>query len=154
MGGTLLSGFYLNELLLRLLPRHDPHRELFDQYADALGGLIQEASPALRVFEKRLLAALGYGLNLEREAPAGGPIETDAVYRYEAEQGPVRVGDADRAGICVRGATLLALAKEEFLTPGQLREARILLRDVLDRHLGERPLKTRTVMRALGKVRG
>lgn len=151
-GRALLSGFYMNELLLRLLPRQDPQPGLFSQYADALDQLTQATSPALRLFEKHLLAALGYGLNLERDAVTGQLLETDAMYRYELEQGPVRVGNAAGSGIHVGGGTLLALAKEDLGQPEQLREARRLLRAALDQLLGERPLKTREVMRGLGKA--
>ena len=56
-----MCGFYLNELVLRLLPRDDPHEALFDAYGEALSGLSLPADPSvvLRGFEKRLLAELG-----------------------------------------------------------------------------------------------
>src|SRR5262245_61505129 len=75
-GRGLMCGFYLNELLLRLLPRDDPHEVLFDVYGDALAGLSGGAAQAavLRSFEKRLLAELGYAPLLEREAASGEPI--------------------------------------------------------------------------------
>src|SRR5919108_1527367 len=61
-GQGLMCGFYLNELLLRLLPRDDPHELLFDHYQDALTrlSLAGDASSVLRAFEKRLLVELGY----------------------------------------------------------------------------------------------
>ncbi len=150
-GRALLSGFYMNELLLRLLPRQDPHSELFNQYADALGRLMQNTSLALRLFEKHLLTGLGYGLNLERDAISGQWVQADAVYHYEPEQGLVRVAANAGSGVQVNGSTLLALAAERLEQAEALREARRLLRAVLDQLLGERPLKTREVMRAFGK---
>ncbi|HVC37524.1 MAG TPA: DNA repair protein RecO [Gammaproteobacteria bacterium] len=151
-GHALMSGFYMNELLLRLLPRQDPQLELFGQYGNALGQLTQATAPALRMFEKHLLAALGYGLNLERDAVTGQPLETDAIYRYEPEQGLVRVRDTAGTGTNIRGGTLLALASGDLQQPEQLRDARRLLQTVLDQLLGERPLKTREVMRAFLKA--
>jgi DNA repair protein RecO (recombination protein O) len=82
-----MSGFYLNELLLKLTERCDPHPEVFAAYAacieGARGGEAEEAS--LRRFEKRLLDNLGYGLDLSRTATA--PDEADAYYRFAAERG-------------------------------------------------------------------
>src|SRR5258708_34451739 len=75
-GRGLMCGFYLNELILRLLPREDPHEALFDAYSEALARLSAAQSfPAVfRGFEKRRLARLGYALLLAREALGGGPI--------------------------------------------------------------------------------
>ncbi|MGH8308055.1 MAG: DNA repair protein RecO [Gammaproteobacteria bacterium] len=151
-GRALLSGFYMNELLLRLLPRQDPHPVLFNQYSDVLGRLMQDTSSALRLFEKHLLTALGYGLNLERDAITGQLVQADAVYRYEPERGLVRVVDNTGSGVHVSGSTMLALAGERLEQAEALREARRLLRAVLDQLLGERPLKTRKVMRAFVKI--
>ncbi|MGH8397571.1 MAG: DNA repair protein RecO [Gammaproteobacteria bacterium] len=151
-GRSLLSGFYMNELLLRLLPRQDPHPVLFDQYADVLGRLMQDINPSLRLFEKHLLTALGYGLNLDRDAISGELVQADAVYRYEFELGLVRVMNNAGPGIHVSGRTLLALARERLEQAEALRESRRLLRAVLDQLLGERPLKTRKVMHAFGKI--
>ena len=78
-----MCGFYLNELLLRLLPREDPHEALFDDYGEALGQLSRGNPQAsvLRSFEKRLLAELGYAPLLEREAASGEPIEPSRALR-------------------------------------------------------------------------
>src|ERR1700689_1818091 len=72
----LMSAFYLNELLLKLLTRHDPYPELFDQYEATLAQLRQQpgAEAALRQFEARLLEFIGYGLNLAAEAAPGCPV--------------------------------------------------------------------------------
>ncbi len=80
-GDRLMSGFYANELLLKLLPRNDPHPVLFDAYATLLGRLVdmqQDPARALRVFEKRLLEELGWGLNLEHESGSGAPLDPGA----------------------------------------------------------------------------
>lgn len=151
-GPALLSAYYMNELLLRLLPRHDAQPGLFRQYADALERLRRTAAPALRVFEKQLLSALGYGLMLERDVASDEPLQPDAVYSYELERGPVRVVSAGSAGLQIPGAALAALAREDLDQPEQLQQTRELLQVALERLLGTRPLRTRTVARAL--VRG
>jgi len=147
-GPGLMSGFYMNELLLRLLPRRDPQPELYRQYSKALARLMHATAPALRVFEKQLLSALGYGLNLEREAVSGQPLRVDAIYRYELEHGPVPAAETTGNGLYISGAALVALALEDLSQTEQLHEARKLLRGALERLLGERPLRTRAVMRA------
>src|SRR5256714_7782013 len=84
-GQGLMCGFYLNELVLRLLPRDDPYEALFDVYGEALAGLSQPSSAAvLRRFEKRLLVELGYAPLLERDA-ASRPIDPAGLYVYEPE---------------------------------------------------------------------
>src|SRR5271165_2164127 len=85
----LMSGFYLNELLLKLTERRDPHPEIFFSYAACVqalcGGELEAAT--LRRFEKRLLNDLGYGLELARTAD-GLPVESDRYYRYASQSGP------------------------------------------------------------------
>ena len=80
------SAFYLNELLIRLTTRHDPLPELFDRYHEALERLRAGTplEPVLRIFEKRLLQALGYGLDLTTEAHSGRRIEADGYYHFRA----------------------------------------------------------------------
>ena len=147
-GAALLAGFYLNELLLRMLARHDPHDALFVFYQSTLSHLAEDGDleTALRHFECRLLAELGYGLRLDRVVDDGAPVTADAVYVYERERGPCY--PSGRAlGPRVSGATLLALAHDQPLADEQRREARALLRHVLEPHLGDRPLKSRELYR-------
>src|SRR5207237_114670 len=91
-GRALMCGFYLNELILRLLPREDPHEALFDAYGEALARLSGgEPFPAvLRSFEKRLLAELGYAPLFDREAQGGAPIEPTGSYVDEPARRPGR----------------------------------------------------------------
>ena len=72
----MICGFYLNELLLKLLPREDAHEELFEAYATALAQLpsAQDHAAVLRRFERVLLRELGYGLVFDREVTSGRPI--------------------------------------------------------------------------------
>ncbi|HEY7640977.1 MAG TPA: DNA repair protein RecO [Steroidobacteraceae bacterium] len=151
----LVSGFYLNELLLKLFARHDSHPEVFSLYDATLYALKTDTDGvrALRLFEKRLLDALGYGLALERDVELGRPLDPAYAYRYRLEQGALRIdGVAEGAGI-FSGATLLAVAREDFTDPAVCTEARALLRAALDRCLEGKELRTREVARALKKRR-
>lgn len=157
-GYALASAFYMNELLMRLLHRHDPHAELFFRYRDALWQLAQldttagvEPGPdlqrVLRQYEKHLLQALGFGLTLDREAHGGAPIRAEMQYHYHHDAGPL---PADRGGagqaVTVSGRTLLALANDELSDPGVLLEAKRLLRRLLEGHLGAKPLGSRALI--------
>ncbi len=146
---ALLSGFYLNELLMRLLHRHDPHIELYNSYRRALaelaGGEGQERT--LRLFERDLLQELGYGLQLSHSTE-GIALDAAQRYCYNFEHGPSPVGDEECGGIMLHGATLLALAEEWPAGSEWLNEAKKLMRAVLQRYLGERPLATRELYRA------
>lgn len=148
-GRALLSGLYLNELLLRLTHRNDPHPSLFDAYASAIEALHAGGDDelALRRFEKHTLDAIGYGMLLDREADTAQPVVAEARYAYRPDHGPTR--DAARHGesVEVSGATLLALAAEADLDAAAQREAKHLMRFVIRAHLGDRPLATRALFR-------
>lgn len=148
----LVHGFYLNELLLKLFARHDSHPDVFALYAHTMDDLKHEdAIRPLRLFEKRLLEALGYGLALERDANDGREIDPDASYHYRMEQGPVRVEGVAESPVIYSGATLLSLGREELSDPVVCADVRRLLRAALDRCLDGRELRTRQVMLALRK---
>jgi DNA repair protein RecO (recombination protein O) len=149
----LVSGCYLNELLLTLFARHDTHADVFDLYSAALSSLktAADALPVLRVFEKRLLEALGYGLSLHRDAITGQPIDSSRTYHYRLEQGPVAAMDVAEGPLVFSGATLQALAREELHDAMACQDARRLLRAALDRVLDGKELKSRQVMLALRK---
>jgi DNA repair protein RecO (recombination protein O) len=148
-GEAVISAFYLNELLMRLLHRHEPHRSLFDAYETALGGLGRETAreSTLRIFEKRLLQALGYGLILDRETVNGEPLQAGREYFYLPERGPSPDPDPGAGSLRVSGATLAALHREDLSDPARLAEAKRLLRMILEGHLGSRPLASRDLYR-------
>ncbi|OGI57948.1 MAG: DNA repair protein RecO [Candidatus Muproteobacteria bacterium RBG_19FT_COMBO_61_10] len=148
-GEALFCGLYLNELLLRLLHRHDPHERLFESYSEALGRLGEgrDREAALRVFEKRLLEDIGFGLVLDHDVQDGVPLQPGQFYRYLPERGPVPAHAADGEGIAVQGASLLALAREQLVDGAVLHEVKHLMRALLARHLGERPLTSRGLFR-------
>ncbi|MCW8890325.1 MAG: DNA repair protein RecO [Sedimenticola sp.] len=146
-GTPLYCGFYLNELLMRLLQRNDPHEHLFHLYAAQLHHLsakgVDEAE--LRYFELDLLNELGYGVDLETDTEAQCPIDVDGTYRFIPERGLVATdGDGEYA---ISGQTLLSLASRRLILPVQLREARFLLRTLLGFYLGDKPLKSRELFR-------
>lgn len=151
----LVSGFYLNELLLKLFTRHDPQPDAFDLYAHTVESLKggSSATAHLRLFEKRLLELLGYGLALDQESGTGAPIEPQAMYHYRLEQGVVRALDVAEGAMIFPGSTLRALAQEHFDDPAVCADARRLFRAALDRILDGQALKTREVMLALRRGR-
>lgn len=148
-GRSLFSGFYLNELMLKLLPRNDAHPELFDDYRGAVDALCEDGSldRVLRTFEKRLLDALGYGPTLDRTVDTGAPVSPGKRYRYVPERGPVEgEGRADGDGPLVSGRTLLALAGGHLGAESDDREraeARRLMRAILAPYLGPGALGSR-----------
>jgi DNA repair protein RecO (recombination protein O) len=148
-GNALYSAFYLNELLVRLLARQDPHPRLYALYADSLRALSGEAEvePVLRRFEKRLLEEIGYGLLLDHEVQHGAAVEPQRWYDYHLESGPVTVDRADAPGFVFSGASLLALAREQLTDPAALRDAKRLMRAALNLYLGDRPLHSRELFK-------
>lgn len=155
-GIALMCGFYLNELLLRLVPREDPHELLFDAYEAGLVRLGEGEPPAavLRTFERRLLAELGYAPLLEREADSGLPVDPRRSYRYEPELGPVpfngSAGRSQPAGVCVvSGQTLLDVARDDYGRSQTREEARALMRTLIAERLPGQMLHTRNVLREL-----
>jgi DNA repair protein RecO (recombination protein O) len=145
----LLAAFYLNELLLKLTTRHDPLPALFDHYHGTLERLRTGAAlePVLRVFEKRLLELLGYGLDLATEADSGRPIRPQQFYHFRPSAGLVAAGGAHSGAL--RGDSLLALAAEQPAGERALEDARHLLKAALAACLEGRPLATRAVAKAM-----
>jgi DNA repair protein RecO (recombination protein O) len=146
-GKRLLLGYYLNELLLRLMPREDAHPALFDAYATALTGLAspEAEAAALRQFELALLRELGYGLLLERTADTGQAVRADAWYRYEIERGPVEVPASERLDGALCGRTLLAMAADDYTDERTAAESKLLMRQLMNHYLSGQSLQSRRV---------
>lgn len=143
-GAALAAGFYLNELLLRGCARLDGHPPVYAAYGRALAALRGPAiEPALRRFERDLLAGLGYGLLLTHDA-RGGAIMPDGRYHYRPEHGAVPAADGD-----LSGAALLALQHDTLDDPAHWPALKRLLRSQLRWHFGDRPLKSRALYHAL-----
>jgi DNA repair protein RecO (recombination protein O) len=147
----LMSAFYLNELLLKLLTRHDPHPELFDRYETALAQLARQpgADASLRQFEARLLEFIGYGLNLAAEADTGYPVRGDAYYHFQPGVHGVVIAEPGSSGAIGGGVLQRLAAGTGFQSDAELRQARSLMRAALDHCLEGRELSTRTVARSL-----
>ncbi len=157
-GAALLCGFYLNELLLKLLPREDPHPALWRAYASALHSLTTKPQAAaqsatLRQFEVRLLAEAGYALPLTRDADTGAPIDADQRYDYVFDRGPrLHAAEPRPQGPVVRGATLIALATDRYPDADVASEAKRLMRGILDHYLEERRIFSRRVVQDLAAL--
>lgn len=149
-GIGLMCGFYLNELLLKLLPREDPHENLFDAYAAALESLSigKSQAPVLRSFERRLLVELGYAPVLDRDAASGAAIDAGKTYAYEAERGPVETRRNSGDSV-VSGSTLLDMAADNYQSARTRDEARRLMRVLIAERLSGQALHTRAVLSEL-----
>ncbi|MEA5446149.1 DNA repair protein RecO [Gammaproteobacteria bacterium AB-CW1] len=147
-GDALMSGFYLNELVLRLLGRHDPNEAIFDLYAETLAALpAGPTAPVLRRFEKLLLDGLGYALPVHETGMDGQTLDPDSRYRFDPESGAWPLAGSEGRGYS--GRTLLALARANYDEPSVQPEMRRLLAEALQPHLGGKPLQTARVMRDL-----
>jgi len=153
-GTALLCGFYLNELLLNLMARDDPHQSLFDYYQQTLQRLAQEQDHAftLRSFEKHMLQELGYALSLETEAGSGKPIVPEKTYRYILERGAIAETADSAQGLPVAGKTLLDMATDDYRDLNSARQSKQLMRMLLDHYLAGKTLHTRELMRDLQRL--
>lgn len=140
-GERVFYGWYLNELLLKLTQRHEAHVDLFDRYALTLEMIVgSRAEVALRLFEKHLLAELGYGLHLSDDLVA------DQHYRCDAALEPVPAAPSTST---FPGASLIDLANETLDSPQSLKDAQRLLRAALRHQLGDKVLETPAMLREL-----
>jgi DNA repair protein RecO (recombination protein O) len=152
-GQGLMCGFYVNELVMRLLPRDDPHEALFDTYMQCLEQLSADHPYAvvLRAFEKRLLAELGYAPLLDKDA-ASRPIDPEGLYVYEPERGPLPASGPGSGALTIRGKTLLDVAADDYSSAQTRDEARSLMRVLIAERLHGQVLHTRTVLKELNDL--
>lgn len=145
-GRALICGYYLNELLMRLLPRDDAHPALFDEYTRAIEALVSatKEAPVLRGFEKALLEQLGWAPDWNMSED-GQVIEAGRFYRMDTEQGimPCLPHDPE----AVAGLSLLHLAEQNFDAAVSTRDIRLLLHRLLAPHLGSKPLQSRELLK-------
>src|SRR5450830_1424647 len=154
-GEALMCGFYLNELLLRLLPREDSHGTLFEYYSLTLKTLTvsQDLATTLRRFELKLLQELGYAIPLQNDVN-DMPILEEPTYRYEAEHGAIRLNSAvNRAtingatsGVQLAGKTLIDMANDDYTHAQTQQQSKLLMRYLLAHYLGDKPLHTRQLL--------
>ena len=147
-GTSLFSAFYLSELLVYLLPRQDPVPDLFEFFWETLIALSKTsaAEPLLRYFELTLLETLGYGVELDRDAE-GDPIDFNQAYQYHFEAGFVQA-HCESPG-AVRGSTLQSLYLRNLEDPSEVKEARVLMRYLIQYHLKGRELKSRALFKPI-----
>lgn len=140
-GKALYCGFYVNELLTRLLHRDDPHPDLWPLYEQTLEALCQGAllDVVLRQFEIGLLEEMGYGIDLGHDIQ-GEPVRANCYYQLNPEQGLLSANKG------YSGADLLAMLNGDWQADTR-RTARQLCRALLAPHLGDRPLKSRELFR-------
>ncbi|MGV8932991.1 MAG: DNA repair protein RecO [Gallionellaceae bacterium] len=153
-GTALMCGFYLNELLLNLMVRDDPHVSLFDYYQHTLQRLAHGADMAstLRCFEKHLLQELGYALLLDHEAGSDKPIDVALTYRYVVERGVVRENARTEEGLQISGKTLLDMVADDYSDVHSARQGKQLMRMLLNHHLDGKQLHTRELIKELTKL--
>ncbi len=181
-GRSLISALYMNELLVRLMHRFDPHPELFQIYREALQGLEHcKAEPleyktekseiyvisekfekaentdqiTLRLFEKSLLKAIGYELQLTVEVESHDPVQPEETYLFDPERGPhlsksrsihAYNNNSKSLNLILKGKSLLALAAGVFPDKTSLLDAKRLMRRALECHFGNRPLESRRLL--------
>jgi len=141
-----MCGFYLNELLLRLLARGDAHESLYDRYVDTSTSWRRGWHHRLRTrhffeqilrrFEKNLLSEIGYGATFDVDADSGAAIEPDRRYVFQPERGALAA--SGQPGCPVSGQTLIDMAAGRFERPATLVEAKALMRTLINHTLGEK----------------
>jgi DNA repair protein RecO (recombination protein O) len=146
-GLSLLCGFYMNELLMKLLPRDDPVPALFSAYFQSMTRLAQlnqaSVEPVLREFELTLLKELGYGFDLQHEHASGKAIEADKEYAFQYGCGLI----PHYMGVpAFKGQTLLDLAQKDFSRPETLQQSKVLMRQALAHELNGAVLHTRQIL--------
>jgi DNA repair protein RecO (recombination protein O) len=154
---ALLGGYYINELLLKLLARQDPHPALFDAYADTVSALAagEDEGAALRTFELMLLRELGVLTDLSQETLSDQPLQAHARYTLQPEAGLVPSSQGLSASQWVKLEAALshgsAVALRHACT-GLAGALRVPLREVLHYHLGHATLRTRQVWQGVRKL--
>ena len=147
--GNLMTGFYINELVMNFLHRDDPHPHLYEHYQLTIAGLEKNMhiEPVLRLFERDLLQETGYGLLFDYDAETGEPVEEDKLYTYQPDKGPVISNAPDASELQIQGKTLLALNQDKITDPSILPEAKRLMRYLVNWYMGGKPLKTREMFK-------
>ena len=142
-GDALICGFYINELLMRLLPKEDPHEKLFDFYHQTMEFLSMKnhLSVTLRRFELKLLQELGYELPLLNDEN-GEPIKPNKIYNYEVAYGPSETKNSSE-GVSLIGKTLIDMAGDDYKDPTTEMQSKQLMRYLISHYIGEKPLNSK-----------
>jgi len=158
-GKSIYCAYYINELLIRLLPQDEAYLDVFSLYQKTLVNLQFKDSfeEVLRIFELSLLTHLGYELNLKYDIHTGKEVDSNKNYYYDPLSGPYEFTDNNFSSnnsqqlphLSISGKTLTAINSLSFDNPQVQKESKILLRQVLNLHLGDKPLKSREVYKQL-----
>lgn len=152
-GLALFCGFYLNELLLRVLRGGVAFPNLFNQYQETIQTLRSKSIDSkqieriLRYFEFDLLSELGYGLQLTHEIGSETPLDPDGAYIYDFERGPVPAIASPDKSLYYQGQSLLALNSRRLERDEDLRAAKKILRHGLALIIGDKPLQSRLLLK-------
>lgn len=144
---ALYSGFYLNEVLQRVLPAGDPHPELFAAYIEAIAQLAEtdDIEPVLRRFELAFAEAMGYRFDWATATDTGSAVEPAGHYCYDPEQGIVAAISQSVRLRDLPGDVLLAIAAGDLESPAARRVAKRVMRVLVDYLMQGRPLHSRTL---------
>lgn len=153
-GDAVMAAFYVNELLLYLLHKHDPQPEIQALYIDVIAALARtnNLAASLRSFELELLSLLGYAITLDHVHDSQDALDPDRHYEYRMEQGLVVV-ERSEGRLVFAGSVFLAIALQQFDRPEVLKATNRLLREVIAFHLGGKELKSRKVLMDLHRGR-
>ena len=149
-GRWLFTAFYIDELLVRLLHKHEDHPELFDAYDRALSRLDQQEAEfsTVRAFEVQLLQSLGYGLVLDHDVDTGRGIDPGQEYYYVLDHGPVITPPAHADYVRISGRALVSLHLGDYQDDSLMCESKLLMQKVLQTYLGHKPLRSRELYQA------
>ncbi|MBO68061.1 MAG: DNA repair protein RecO [Acidiferrobacteraceae bacterium] len=145
-GSRIFCGYYINELILRMLHREEPHQALFEAYRLAIQSIPDDADVerTLRIFEKHLLRELGYGLHLNQDSRDSSLIDPDTVYCYVRQVGPIAAeAQGCEDGVLVHGESLLALRDEQAFSDLHRKELKRLTRFAINENLDGKRLRSR-----------
>jgi DNA repair protein RecO (recombination protein O) len=150
-GKALPSAFYINEIIIRLVHKHDVHEQIYQLYESILRLLADknEIEPVLRLFEKQLLEELGFGLSLCVNAETGEAIVAEGEYAYYLEHGPVDIECINDESYILKlsGKSLLDLHANTLDSDESLKDAKRLMRTILNYYLEGKPIKSRELFR-------
>ena len=145
-----IIGIYLNELILKLVPKLSPSKELFCLYEDSISFINENENEKqerlLRLFEIRLLEIIGHGLSLDKELDHETPIQHDQIYRYDVGIGAIRVAYESTGWNVINGSTLLGLQTPLQMDIAYLKEAKQLMRGILNWHLSNKTIHSREIL--------
>jgi len=147
---SAFCGLYINELMVKLLPLNLPEIEIFKAYKNVLFNLqdTENMEVELRLFEKRLLVNLGYGLVLDHDVETDQLIDENYRYIYRPDAGLYRLHESSSEP-SISGRSLQHLINERDFDTQSLLEIKQLMRSVIHFYLGGKPLQSRALFAQL-----